>query len=162
MSRRRPAVHCSSLLLIAALVATPFLALPVHAAPAGAIVEPPAGSPDRRAIMDLLRVPMVEAFGAPIEFRVDMLKVVGDHAYARVHPQRPGGRPIKITFPCEVEGKDLDVQALLVRQSGRWAFDTPKDGHPEICADDFFDWGPVLKARGLPPQMIGRDRYELD
>ena len=158
----RVTLRRSCLLLIAALLAAPCLTLPVRAAPAGAIVEPPPGSPDRRAIMDLLRVPMVEAFGAPIEFRVDGLKMVGDHAFARVHPQRPGGRPIKITFPCEVEGKDLDVQALLVRRGGRWAFDTPKDGHPELCADDFFDWGPVLKARGLPPQMIGRDRYELD
>lgn len=162
MSHRRPALHRSSLLLIAALFAGSSFAVPTRAAPAGAIVEPPPGSPDRRAIMDLLRVPMVEAFGAPIEFRVDMLKVVGDHAFARVHPQRPGGRPIRITFPCEVEGRDLDVQALVVRQGGRWVFDTPKDGHPELCADDFFDWGPVLKARGLPPQMIGRDRYELD
>lgn len=86
----RTAIILSGLAALAATLS------PVAAAPnRGAAVHTPAkGSAERDAILDAIRPRVVRDLGAPIEFVVRTLRVSGNHAFAGLEPQRPGGRPI--------------------------------------------------------------------
>jgi hypothetical protein len=66
---------------------------------ASAQVEtPPQGSPVRAAILEAIRGVAVAELGGPIEFVVNDIRVLGEWAYADVHPQRPGGGEIFYTY----------------------------------------------------------------
>lgn len=90
------------------------------------VMTPPPGSDLRRALMDTIRPPFEDALGAPVEFFVRRLAVMGDWAYASVRPQRPGGRPInwsQTKFAQEVRAGafDTDASGALMRlRNGRW------------------------------------------
>lgn len=58
---------------------------------------PPAGSAERRAILDLLRAPFEKELKQELIFKVEMLRVVGDWAAARVTPLQPDGKPVDWT-----------------------------------------------------------------
>lgn len=137
----------------------------VYSADAGGFATfttPPRGSSDRTRILDLMRKPMESVFGKPIEFDVRTISVSGNYAFAWLHPQRPGGAPLVINFPCEVDGRDLVIEATFVRKNNAWVFDTPADGQPGFCADDVTSWDGWLKEKGLPPQFAGRAKYLSD
>ena len=53
--------------------------------------EPARGSETRRALMDAIRPHAAWNLGAPVEFVVDDLRVLGDIGYGSLAPQRPGG-----------------------------------------------------------------------
>ena len=55
---------------------------------------PAAGSPERKAIMDVLRVPCEADLRQKVIFRVQHLRIVGRWALARVVPLRPNGSEI--------------------------------------------------------------------
>ena len=55
---------------------------------------PPAGSPERKAIMDVLRVPVEADLRQKVVFKVQHLRIVGPWALARVVPIRPNGGEI--------------------------------------------------------------------
>ena len=61
------------------------------------VVTPPPGSPERKAIMDGLRPTFEKAFGKPVEFKVESLRVAAGFAWVEVHPQRPNGKQISKT-----------------------------------------------------------------
>lgn len=121
--------------------------------------EAPRGSADRRQILDLLRMPMQRVFAGRIEFAVSVMNVSDSDAFARVHPQRPGGAPLTIDFPCEVSGADLEIEATFVKRDGSWHYDSPADGEFPICADDVTSWDTWLRERGLPPDFVGRSEF---
>jgi hypothetical protein len=50
---------------------------------------PAPGTPEREKIMDALRVPAKKDLGRTVIFKVDVLRVVGDWAFARVSPTLP-------------------------------------------------------------------------
>ena len=76
-------------------------------AQAQTVTKPPAGSPERKRIMDDLRI----ARGTPDQvFVVTTLKVSGDWAYAVINPQARKGSQ---KFETE--------SVLLKRQGGHWA-----------------------------------------
>ncbi len=82
---------------------------------------PPPGSPLRREVLDALR-PMVTAeIGAPVEFVVETLKVLGEWAFVQVRPQRPGGAPVGYAYSRyqgAVDNGVFDNQATaLLRQT---------------------------------------------
>ncbi len=87
--------------------------------------EPAAGSAERRAIMDVLRPAAKKDIGRDIIFKVDLLRVAGEWAYARVAPVLPDGGQIdfsKTKFREQIELGAFDPQgeALLRREGGTW------------------------------------------
>lgn len=113
---------------VAAIVLAAFCqlaALPL-AGPAAAQVETPArGSPLRSAILDAIR-PVTEAeLGAPVEFVVVDLRVLGEWAFATLRPQRPGGRAIGLAYTryqgaADAGALDATVTALLRDTPDGW------------------------------------------
>lgn len=87
--------------------------------------SPPTGSAERKAIMDVLRVPCEKDLGRKVIFRVQHLRVAGDLAFARVVPIQPDGKEIDYSRTKyreqEAEGAfDAEAEALLGRQAGKW------------------------------------------
>eukprot|EP01037_Dinobryon_pediforme_P019044 gene19045-19394_t len=149
------------MLFAASLAAALLAAAPARAA--DTVTTPASGSPGEAAILDVMRKPMESLFGKPIDFKVQTITVAKDYAYVLVHPQRPGGRTIetkawaKVGPECEQAAEDVNIEALLHRVGGAWTFDLPSNGKPDVCASDTIVGEDVLKARGLPLQMIISD-----
>lgn len=105
---------------------TPGMAATLVQNRASNVMTPPPGSDLRRTLMDTIRPQFEDALGAPVEFFVRRLAVMGDWAYASVRPQRPGGRPInwnQSKFAQEVRAGafDTDASGALMRlRNGRW------------------------------------------
>ncbi len=76
---------------MAALVALPIGAM------AEQIFTPERGTNLRSELMNTVRPYAESVFGAPVEFVVHDLLVQGDHAYAWLTAQRPGGGQIDLT-----------------------------------------------------------------
>lgn len=110
----------------AALTASLMLpALPAHAQQirnGGTLV--PAGSPQRRAILDAVRPPIERALGGPVEFVVRTIRVQSGWALVIADPQRPGGRQIDARRYFSADDLDamdgLTVNAIVRLQGGRW------------------------------------------
>jgi hypothetical protein len=86
---------------------------------------PPAGSAERKAIMDVLREPCEQDLRQKVVFRVQHLRVAGDWAFARVVPIRPDGKEIDYSrtkyAEAEAEGAfDAEGEALLRRTGESW------------------------------------------
>ncbi len=86
---------------------------------------PVAGSAERKAIMDMLRVPCEQDLGREVIFKVQHLRVAGEWAFARVVPIQPNGKEIdysRTKYREELaEGAfDAEAEALLRREGGRW------------------------------------------
>jgi len=99
----------------------------IFAGPAHAQVfhTPATGSPERKAIMDVLRVPCEKDLGRKVIFRVQHLRVSGDWAFARVVPLQPDGKEIDYSRTKYREDAsegvfDAEGEALLRRQDGAW------------------------------------------
>ena len=89
------------------------------------VSTPPSGSAERKAIMDVLRVPCEKDLGRAGIFRVQHLKVAGDWAFARVVPIQPDGKEIDYSRTkygeAAAEGMfDAEGEALLRREGGKW------------------------------------------
>lgn len=102
-----------------------WLGLTLAAMNAQSVHTPPAGSAERKAIMDVLRVPCEKELGIDVVFRVQHLRLAGDLAFARVVPMRPDGREIDYSRTKyreqEAEGAfDGEGEALLRRQGAKW------------------------------------------
>lgn len=144
--------------LIAIALATPVASN--SAAAEDAVRKPLAGSAEENAIEDVLRPPMEALFGKPIAFRVQAITVFRDYAYVLLHPERPGGKPIeeatwkKALNGCGQDRGDVTIEALLKKNGNDWRFDLPASGQPDACASDTIVGEDVLKARGLPLDMI--------
>ncbi|MGE0179488.1 MAG: hypothetical protein AB7O91_06685 [Sphingomonas sp.] len=84
----------------------------------------PAGSPQRRAILDAVRPPIERALGGPVEFVVRTLRVQAGWALVIADPQRPGGGridPRRYFSADDLEGMDgLTVNAIVRLSGGRW------------------------------------------
>ena len=96
------------------------LTIAASAAPAA---EPAPGSALRKEILSTLRPTIERRLGAPVEFKVTVIRVEGSWAFLVVDPQRPGGRPIdghKI-FGEHFDNMDgLRAEAVLRREKGKW------------------------------------------
>ena len=108
----------------AALALASVAAPPVALAQFEVVATPPAGSPQRRAILDALR-PAIEArLGPDIEFVVRSIDIRGGWAVVTADPQRRGGRAIDARryFPADdLEFMDgITVTAVMRFQGGRW------------------------------------------
>ncbi len=86
---------------------------------------PAAGSPERKAIMDVLRVPVEADLRQKVVFKVQHLRIVGPWALARVVPIRPDGSDIdysrtKYRDELEEGAFDGEGEALLRNGGAGW------------------------------------------
>ena len=98
---------------------------PATRAEAQSIVLVHRGSPERKAILDVVRAPVERRLGISVIFEVERLAVFGDWAFAEVHPRTEAGGRIdyRRTRYARDYIPDLDsdlVLALLHRNGVSW------------------------------------------
>lgn len=108
-------------LLLLALVLPSAATAPAQDAPR----TPPAGSAERKAVLDALRLPVEKELKRKVVFKVDRLKVQGGWAFMRGVPQQPGGKAMDYrgtVYEQAVRDGIFDdwVCALLRKERGRW------------------------------------------
>lgn len=117
------------------------------------VTTPPRGSPLRATILDGVR-PMVEAeVGAPVEFVVNQMRVLGEWAFVQLTPQRPGGGPIAYVYTryqAAVDGGFFDnqVTALLRDTPAGWLVYEYNLGATDVV---WVDWGQFYP---VPPEVF--------
>lgn len=92
---------------------------------AGDLYTPTQGSPERKALMDSLRVPVEADLHTPVVFKVDRLKVSGDWAFLLAVPQQPDGKKIdyrgtRYAEAIKAGAFDNGICALFQRKNGQW------------------------------------------
>jgi len=112
------------------------------------ITHPEKGSPERAALLDILRGPVETELKQKIVFVVHYLNVQGNWAFLSGDLQTPdGGRPnFKITKYRENEengAMDSNVQALFKKTGGKWKIVTKAIGCTDVC---YVDWWRRFKA----------------
>lgn len=86
---------------------------------------PAAGSPERKALMDAIRVPIQRDIGQKVQFKVDWLKVQGNWAFLKGKPIQPGGSDIdysRTKYAQEVKDGvfGYGVQCLFKKKGSKW------------------------------------------
>lgn len=104
----------------------------------------------RKEILDALRPSVERKLNAPIEFKVDDLKVSGDWAFVRVTPQRPGGNAIDVskTPMGKLEIFDgVHTEAVLRRVGGSWRVQETETGATDVWYTEWCDRLPKAMFR---------------
>lgn len=119
---------------VAFLMLASDLARPVAAETAA---TPTPRSPERKAILDALREPVERELGAPVDFKVNLIRVAGNWALMTGVPQRPGGRAIDYRRTRYAQAMregvfDDNVQALLRREGRGWRVVTHVIGATDV------------------------------
>lgn len=96
-----------------------------HAGAPGRAYEPPAGSAERKVIMDALRKPVEKELNRPVVFRVlgpGDFRALHGWAFLTADLRKPDGSPMDFRGtpypPSDLNGGE--VNALLHRTGGRW------------------------------------------
>ena len=114
--------------------------------------EPQRGTQERRDLMDAIRPHAWWKLGAPVQFVVHELRVSGDHAFAMLTPQRPGGAAIDPAQTPAAQrdpyfAEDLDgvhMQALFTKSGNTWvAVD-----HSVGATEAWWAWEPYCEVWG--------------
>ncbi len=124
------------------------------------VTTPGPGSAERAAIMNALRPRYEEAFGPPIAFKVETLRVAAGFAFVVVHPQRPNGAPIQqsawrkaLGEPCFQSPQSAGHEYWMKLEGGAWKIGVKNS----MCADDSISQeGDLI---GAPPQLAGIDAW---
>ena len=90
------------------------------------IIQIERGSPDRQAILDVVRASVQRRLGIKVIFQVGRLAVFGDWAFAGLHPRTASGMRIdyRRTLYAKNYVSDLDsdsVDVLLRRNGAVWS-----------------------------------------
>lgn len=128
---------------------------PVAAAAGEELYTPPKGSALRASLLDAARPAFEQEVGAPVEFVVKTLNVMGGWAYGDVKLQRPGGVPIdwrKTKF-----AEDF-AQGMLETESNLFLLQDAGDGWKLVeyvigPTDVAWDWW--RQERNLPAELFG-------
>jgi hypothetical protein len=111
------------LIVMSAMAAAPWLSAPSYAQQ---IVQIERGSPDRTAILDVVRASVQRRLGIKVIFNVVRLTSFGDWAFADVRPRSEAGS--RIDYRRTLYAKDFDpeqdsdtVDVLLRRSGSTWA-----------------------------------------
>jgi hypothetical protein len=124
---------------------------------AAEIESPPRGSPLRTELLDAVRPAFEEQVGAPVEFVVHDLNVMGDWAYGNVRLQRPGGAEIDWSatkFAEDVKQGMFDAENnvfLLQREGEAWNLVELALGPTDVA----WDWW--RQQHNLPYELFGAD-----
>lgn len=126
-----------------------FLALILTASAfAQAAYTPEKGSPERKAILDALRVPVEKELKQKIIFVVDHMSVQGAWSFVSGTPQgengeRPNYHGTPYADALESGAFDNNYFALLRKTGGKWKVVTYAIGCTDVC---FADWWKTHKA----------------
>jgi hypothetical protein len=109
---------------------------------------PERGSPERKAILDSLRVPVEKQLKQPVIFKVDHLLVQKGFAFLRGMPQKPDGSEIDYTGTVYQEAIDEGafdggVFALLRNVNGKWRVVQYVIGATDV---PYVDWDKKYRA----------------
>ena len=109
---------------------------------------PDKGSPERKAILDALRVPVERDLKQKVVFVADNFKVQGAWAFVSGTPQNStGGEPdySKTKYADQVDSGAFDNNffALLRKTAGKWKVTTYAIGCTDVC---YTDWWRRFKA----------------
>ena len=109
---------------------------------------PEKGSPERKAILDALRVPVERDLKQKVVFVADNFNVHGDWAFIGGTPQGAnGGSPdygrTQYADAKESGAFDNNLFALLKKSRGKWKVITYAIGCTDVC---FADWWRIYKA----------------
>lgn len=107
-----------------------------------AMATAPVDAATRRAILDSARVPVAEALGKPVLFRVAHLGASGDWAFLRADMEGPGGRPIdyagtSLAEPARHGAVSRSYAALLKRRGAGWTVVAHAIGPSDMAWEDW-------------------------
>ena len=131
-----------SFLLLAAMLILAGSAL------AQGVYTPEKGSPERKAILEALRIPVEKELKQQVIFVANDFKVLGNWAFIGGDPQSAdGGQPNYRGTPYQ-EAKDADMFdnnffALLKKTGGKWKVIHYAIGCTDVC---YADWWSRYKA----------------
>ncbi len=114
----------------------------------------PVDAETRRAILDSARVPVAEALGKPVLFRVSHLGASGDWAFLRAEMEGPGGRPIDYAGTGLAEAAthgavSRTYAALLRRRGSTWVVVDHAIGPSDMA------WEEWPTRHGAPKAIFG-------
>jgi hypothetical protein len=111
------------LVVMAAVAAATSVRVPAYAQP---VVQIARDAPERKAIIDVARVPVERRLGIKVAFVVERMTVFGVWAYAAMHPRDAAGN--RIDYRRTLFAKDFDpeqdsdfVGVLLRRNGTAWS-----------------------------------------
>ena len=122
-------------------------------APETALHSPANGTPEYRAILDALRVPVQRELGQKVLFVVDGIKVQDGFAFMGGRPVQPSGAPIDYAHTPYAEqvlagAFDDAVYALLRWTGGTWKVLTYNIGATDVT------WSPWAAEYGAPQAIF--------
>lgn len=99
---------------------------------------PEKGSPERKAILDALRVPVERELKQKIVFNIENFNVLGNWAFLGGQPQttegeRPDYRNTPYQEAVESDMFDNNFFALLKKTGGKWKVVTRAIGCTDVC-----------------------------
>jgi len=130
-----------------------FLLFAVSAA-AQSVYTPEKGSPERKAILDALRVPVERELKQKVVFVADSFRVQGTWAFVSGTPQNSAGEEPNYRGTPYWEQKDQgafdnNFFALMRRTGGKWRVVKYAIGCTDVC---YLDWWSIHKApKGIFP-----------
>ena len=125
----------------------------VHQAAAQQVSTPAVGTPDRRGILDALRVPVEQELGQAVRFRIDRLRVSGEWAFLVGTPESPQGNPVdygKTDYAEAVQEGMFDdgISALLRKAGSAWTPVTYAIGSTDV------PWVTWAEEHGAPAVLF--------
>jgi hypothetical protein len=108
-----------------------------------AAYEPPKGSPERKAILDALRIPVERDLKQKIAFVTGNFKVQGNWAFVDGTPQGANGqapnyRGTRFYDAFESGAFDNNFYALMKKTRGKWKVTTYAIGCTDVCYTDWW------------------------
>ena len=137
-----------------ALTSTGMLLVFAITAAAQSAYTPEKGSPERKAVVSALRIPVERELKQKIVFVADNFKVQGTWAFVSGTPQKPdGGEPDYRGTPYweqkDQGAFDNNFFALLRKTGGKWRVVKYLIGCTDVC---YLDWWSIHKApKGIFP-----------
>jgi hypothetical protein len=124
---------------------------------------PGPNSPERKAIMDTLRVAVEEELKQKVVFRIRRLRVQNGWAFLEGELQQPGGKPVNYRntrhqTAIEAGAFDDGILALLLKDKGAWRVVVYDIGSTDDPAPD---WQQKFKApRMIFPHLISENQVK--
>lgn len=112
------------------------------------VQTPKVGSPERKALMDALRLPVEKQLKKKVVFKVDHLKVQGDWAFLTGVPQQANGKAMdyrNTPYQALIDDGVFDnwICALLRKEHGKWQVLTFQIGATDV---PWVGWSEEYKA----------------
>ena len=123
-------------------------------ASAQSVYTPEKGSPERKAILDALRIPVERDLKQKVVFVADNFNVFGNWAFVGGTPQNlTGGEPdysrTQYADALESEAFDNNIFALLKKTAGKWKVTAYAIGCTDVCYADW--WRRYRAPKGVFP-----------